>query len=74
MIKNRGRLIKGVSTIEYSAVVALVVLAICAMSFYIQRAVSGHWRQTADSFGYGRQYDTKTDKNFVGPQLNLWGK
>lgn len=66
--------IKGVSVIEYSLIVAVAVAALLSMSIYVKRAISGRWRQAADTFGYGRQYDTKDDPKYVGPQLNLWGK
>ncbi len=74
MIKNRRRFINGISVIEYSLIVAVAVTALLGMSVYVKRAVCGRWRQAADTFGYGRQYDMKSDPKYVGPQLNLWGK
>lgn len=71
---NKKRFIKGISVIEYSLVVAVVAVALWGMRVYVKRAVAGRWRQAADTFGYGRQYDTKTDPKYTGPQLNLWGK
>ena len=45
------------STIEYALLIAVAVAALITMSVYIKRAVSGRFKDTADSFGFGRQYD-----------------
>ena len=63
---------KAMSIIEYSAVAAIVAMALIGMQIYVKRAVSGRWRQAADTFGYGRQYDTNRDTNYTGPQMNIW--
>jgi Flp pilus assembly pilin Flp len=60
------RHIKGITMIEYSLIVAVAAAAILGMSVYIKRAVSGRWRQSVDTFGYGRQYDA--------PEMKIWGK
>ena len=70
MIKNRKIYIKGVSVIEYSVVVAVVVAALLGMQIYLKRAISGRWRQAADTFGYGRQYESTSPAE----QLKIWGK
>ncbi|HLD40575.1 MAG TPA: hypothetical protein VJA84_00175 [Candidatus Omnitrophota bacterium] len=44
------------STIESALIIAIVVAALIGMSVYLKRAVCGKWRDTADTFGYGRQY------------------
>jgi hypothetical protein len=53
---RRDKKIRAVSTLEYSIVVAVVVAALLGMQIYLKRAVCSRWRQAADTFGYGRQY------------------
>ena len=55
---SRKRHIKAVSMIEYSFIIAVVIAALLAMQIYFKRAIAGRWRQTADTFGFGRQYQT----------------
>lgn len=50
--KNRGSL-----AIEYAALIAIAAVALLAMSAYFKGALCGRYRDTGDSFGYGRQYD-----------------
>ncbi len=59
---------KGVSVIEYTLITAVVVAALLGMQFYVKRAISGRWRQAADTFGYGRQYGSGTEG------FKVWGK
>jgi len=68
------RNLRAASIIEYSLILAVVVAAILGMQIYLKRAISGRWRQAADTFGYGRQYDPKYDPNYSGPEFNLWGE
>ncbi len=51
-MKNKGAL-----GIEYAVLVALVVAALIGMQTYIRRAICGRWRDAADTFGHGRQYE-----------------
>jgi uncharacterized protein (UPF0333 family) len=44
-------------TIEYAALIAIVVLALLTMQFYLKRAMFGKLRSMADGFGQGRQYE-----------------
>lgn len=60
------RNLRGVSIIEYSLLFAVVVAAIIGIQIYLKRAISGSWRNAADTFGYGRQYDA--------PEVKPWGK
>ena len=48
---------KGVSVLEYAALIAIVVAALLGMAVYFRRSLSGKWRQAADTFAGGRQYD-----------------
>jgi len=59
---------KAISVIEYSLIVAVVTAALLGMQIYMKRAISGRWRQAADTFGYGRQYGSPS-KGF-----QIWGK
>lgn len=59
------RNLKATSVIEYSLILTLVVAAILGMQIYLKRAISGRWRQAADTFGYGRQY--------AAPEIKIWG-
>lgn len=45
------------TTLEYAVLIAIVVAGLIGMSVYIKRALSGKWRDAADSFGSGRQYE-----------------
>lgn len=44
------------STIEYAVLIAIVAAALIAACVYMKRALSGKWREAADTFGHGRQY------------------
>lgn len=48
---------RGFLTIEYAVFIAIIVAALIGMSVYIKRALGGKWRQAADTFGFGRQYE-----------------
>lgn len=48
---------KGTSIIEYAILISIVVLALVGMAVYMTRAVSGKWREAADSIGFGKQYN-----------------
>jgi len=37
--------------------IVLIILVLLAMSGYFTRAFNGRWKQSADSFGYGLQYE-----------------
>ena len=60
------RNLRAASIIEYSLLLAVMVAAILGMQIYLKRAICGRWRQAADTFGYGRQYDA--------PKVKIWGK
>ena len=55
---------RGFSTIEYSVMIAIVVASLIGMSVYTKRAIMGKWREAADTFGFGRQYEPKVTKCF----------
>jgi Flp pilus assembly pilin Flp len=47
----------GMTTLEYSVVVLAIVIALLAVQVSLRRAISFKWREAADSFGSGRQYE-----------------
>ena len=48
---------KAMSVVEYAMLIAIVAAALIGMQFYLRRAVCGHWKQSGDVIGFGRQYD-----------------
>jgi len=60
--KIKPRLLKGFSLVEYALVIAAVAFGLIGMSVYLKRAVCGKWKQSADVFGYGRQYDPRSTR------------
>jgi len=55
--KISNRMQRGFLALEQALLIAVVVAALIAMSVYIRRAISGRFRDSADSFGSGRQYE-----------------
>ncbi len=53
---NRWKM--GMTTLEYSVAVLAIVLALLAVQVSLRRAISYKWKEAADSFGSGRQYDS----------------
>lgn len=53
---------RGMTTLEYAVVILAVAVALLAMQNYLKRAVSSKWREAADSFGNGRQYESQGAK------------
>lgn len=48
---------KGLLAVEYALLIAAFIAAVVGAAVYMKRAVCGHWRTQADTFGYGRQYE-----------------
>ncbi|MDP3042663.1 MAG: hypothetical protein Q8N62_08105 [Candidatus Omnitrophota bacterium] len=55
---------KGMSVVEYSLLIAIVIAGLLAMQVYVKRAVSGRWKEAGDVFGFGRQ----TSRTLLKPQ------
>lgn len=51
-VRRRGGFI-----IEYAVLTAVVTAALIGMAFYVKRGLAGRWRDGADTFGFGRQYE-----------------
>jgi Flp pilus assembly pilin Flp len=49
-------IVKGMTVIEYALLISAVAVAFLGMGVFLRRAVSGKWKQSADVFGFGRQY------------------
>ena len=49
----------GSFSLEYATLVIVVAAAMIGMAVYVRRALSGRWRAVGDTFGQGRQYETK---------------
>lgn len=56
---------KAMAITEYSLLIAIVVAALLGMQFYLKRAVCGHWRESGDVFGFGRQYEYRVNQTDV---------
>lgn len=54
MSRMHGR--RGGFSLEYAALIAVVLATLIGMSVYMMRALSGRWRGVGDTFGYGKQY------------------
>ena len=53
---------KGISILEYAILISVLLLALFAMQNYLRRAISYKWREAADVYGGGRQYETQGAK------------
>jgi Flp pilus assembly pilin Flp len=54
--RNRG---PGFTAIEYAVLLAVVVGALVVMQLPLRRAISAKWRESVDSIGGGRQYESR---------------
>lgn len=48
---------KGTFSLEYALLLLIAAAALLAMGVYFKRALYGKYRQSADVFGFGRQYE-----------------
>ena len=53
---------KGISILEYAILISVLLLALFAMQNYLRRAISHKWREAADVYGGGRQYESQGAK------------
>ena len=62
-----------VSTLEYTFLIVIIIMAILATQKYIVRGFAGRWKQLGDSFGMGKQYDPqKTLECTFSADYNQW--
>lgn len=47
---------RGLTLLEYTLLLIVVIAAFLGMQIYLKRALAGKWKDAADTFGYGRQY------------------
>ena len=52
----------GSFTVEYAIMGAVLTAALLGMLVYVQRGLSGKWREVGDSFGHGRQFEPGVTK------------
>jgi len=48
---------KGTFSLEYALLLLIAAAALLAMGVYFKRVLYGKYRQSADVFGFGRQYE-----------------
>jgi len=46
-------------SLEYATLIVIVAAAMIGMAIYVKRALMGKWRSVGDTFGHGKQYETK---------------
>jgi len=49
-------------TLEYGVLIAVIIAALLSMQVFLRRAICFKWRESADAFGDGRQYETDGSK------------
>jgi len=47
---------RGSLFIEYTVFIVFMATALLLIGMYVQRGISGRWREAADVYGGGRQY------------------
>lgn len=52
----------GIATLEYAVFIAALLLALLSLQAPLRRALCAKWRDAADSFGSGRQYNPDSPK------------
>jgi len=61
-ILNDRRNRAGMGILEYALLISALLAALLSVQVYLRRAISYKWRDAADSFGLGRQYETDGSK------------
>ena len=56
-ISTRNNNSLGFTTLEYALLLVFLIGALLAIQVPLRRAISKQWKDAADSFGSGRQYD-----------------
>ncbi|MDD5292092.1 MAG: hypothetical protein PHY46_02775 [Candidatus Omnitrophica bacterium] len=56
-IEHRASRNRATFTIEYAALIIVLVLALLAMQLYLKRSMFGRLRGVGDTFGQGKQYE-----------------
>lgn len=62
---------RGISVLEYTMLIIIILGVLFVMQFYIARAFHGRWKATGESFGFGRQYESGKTVDCVYSQLNV---
>ncbi len=56
--RNNNSAMCGMTTLEYSMLITAIFVALLVMQVMLRRAICGKWRASADSIGFGRQYES----------------
>ncbi len=56
---------RAVTILEYALLLVALATATMAAQVFLRRAVSFKWKETADGFGFGRQYITQGEHKTV---------
>jgi hypothetical protein len=59
---NAGRGRAGMGILEYSILLVALVAALLSVQVHLKRVIAYKWRDAADAFGLGRQYETDGSK------------
>lgn len=59
-ISDLKRPARGITTLEYAVLLACLVAALVSFQTGLRRSLCAKWREAADSFGSGRQYNPDT--------------
>ncbi|MDD5431581.1 MAG: hypothetical protein PHO70_01120 [Candidatus Omnitrophica bacterium] len=62
-MRRRNSFINAQSFVEYAVIIAVVAAAILAGRAFFVRALQAKYRQSADTFGQGEQYDKRATKD-----------
>ncbi len=57
--QNKSFRQKGVSIVETSMLLVIVIAVLLVMQIYVKRAINGRWKEAGDVFGFGRQQEIK---------------
>ncbi len=73
---------RAASALEYMLLLSFIMATFVVFRIYILRALSGKWKTSGDTFGFGRQYDPRpfgkagekggTLECYFEPRINAW--
>lgn len=61
---------RATAMIEYVFMAALLIGGLAVMQPFIQRAFTGSWKKSGDTFGYGRQFQATKTAECAYSQIN----
>ncbi len=63
---------KSQSVLAYTALIGLVTAALVILSVYLRRSIQGRYRQSADVFGQGAQYEPGSTSFWISSKGGKW--